>query len=428
MSKYAMLNCWNDLNKGDLGIMLATVAEIQNQDSKANIIGVSSFSKNDEYFKTSHVLLKKFVPDVVPGMIGILGMKIGETFHRELPIKIILYLFEKVRHGIALHVPVRFTRYLLTKDECETLDAVCNCDVCFSKGGSVFTDYKNLRGSIALERTCRFFKFLKKFEVPYYILGQSFGPIKDKTGIADTNYVIKNAQHVFIREKTCIAKYPELNLTDSNVSFSNDAGFLIKPIEVNPNPINKEVNNVGLTVRGTEINTDEYIACMVSMITYLITEKKCHVHIFQQVAMKDEPDNVMAEHIIHNLTADMKESLTYHTKNYLPQELCWLYGQMDAFIGTRLHSTIFSMTAGTPALGLVYHGTKTQGIFSNIGVPELVLEESLSFELLKERFDYLWDNREVLKKKIEAGVMNAKNEMRMAIALMVEDAKRRNKS
>lgn len=39
--KYAILNCWTDLNKGDLGIMISTIDEIRKQDHKAEIIGIS---------------------------------------------------------------------------------------------------------------------------------------------------------------------------------------------------------------------------------------------------------------------------------------------------------------------------------------------------------------------------------------------------
>jgi hypothetical protein len=53
-----------------------------------------------------------------------------------------------------------------------------------------------------------------------------------------------------------------------------------------------------MTVRGMDNQTDNYIDVIVKMISYLVIDKKFMVHIFQTVAMPDEPDNNMAEHII----------------------------------------------------------------------------------------------------------------------------------
>ena len=53
MGKYAMLNCWSDLNKGDLGIMLATIQEIHRQDENAEVIAISSFDQYDPMFKVT---------------------------------------------------------------------------------------------------------------------------------------------------------------------------------------------------------------------------------------------------------------------------------------------------------------------------------------------------------------------------------------
>ena len=97
---------------------------------------------------------------------------------------------------------------------------------------------------------------------------------------------------------------------------------------------------------------------------------------------------------------------------------------MDAFIGTRLHSTIFSMRAGVPAIGLVYHGTKTQGIFEKIGVPELVICAPIDAEVLWGKYMYLMNHKDELHTRVFAGVEKAQNEMREAIHIMIGDAQK----
>lgn len=425
MAKYAMLNCWSDLNKGDLGIMLASVAEIKKKDPNAHIIGVSCFGIHDPMFVKCHENLRKFVPDIYPAIYGVLGLFIGGKYRKELPYKFLAVILENIRFWLLMLLPKCMAKFFLTKNEKHTLAALKSCNICFSKGGSVFTDYGTQRGAFALKRLCRLYSLLHKFELPYYILGQSFGPVQTQMGIKRVNRVIKNAEHVYLREMSCVEQYSNLNLSGKNISFSNDAGFLLEPQEVKPNPIDKSHINIGMTVRTMDSDIENYKESITKIICYLIEEKKYQVHIFQQVAMSDEPDNKMAQSILENLTDRCRKGVIYHTEDYLPQELAWLYGQMDAFIGTRLHSTIFSMRAGTPSLGLIYHGTKTQGVFENIGVPELVLMGPISSEELIEKFDYLWDNKEILKERIMEGVLRAQEEMQSAIRHIVEDAQRR---
>ena len=182
---------------------------------------------------------------------------------------------------------------------------------------------------------------------------------------------------------------------------------------------------MGITVREISTDADGYANAMVAFLTRLLREREdCRVHIFRQVSMPDEPDNKMAERVMGKISSELSDRVLYHTQEYLPQELCWLYGQMDAFIGTRLHSTIFAMRGGVPAIGIAYHGTKTQGIFENIGVPELVLQGPLSAEALWERYLYLTGHMDELRTRVAAGVERAQNEMRKTIHTIVEDAQK----
>ncbi len=422
MSKYAMLNCWDDLNKGDLGIMLATVNEFRRQDQGCDIIGISCFNKADSSFENGHVLLRRFVPDIYPAIFGTLGLSIGGVYRKDVLSKFIALGLENIRYGLCMMLPPSLARYCLNSDERNTLDNIKACDVAFSKGGSVFTDYNSKRGAFALVRLCRFYKLLTKFGIKYYILGQSFGPVISKSGIKATNYVIDHAEHVYIREMECIRKYPQLHLKNDNVSYSNDVGFLIEPMEPTGISIDHTCINVGVTIRGEE-NDEGYLTAMKEMMCYLINEKKAHVHIFQQVSMDSEPDNIAADKIVARFNEETVRHITYHRENYLPQELCWLYGQMDYFIGTRLHSTIFAMRAGIPALGIVYHGTKTQGIYENVGVSELIISGEITFKLLKEKYNYMVDHREELVERIEAGVESARKDMQSAVFNIIQKAK-----
>jgi colanic acid/amylovoran biosynthesis protein len=54
-----------------------------------------------------------------------------------------------------------------------------------------------------------------------------------------------------------------------------------------------------------------------------------------------------------------------------PRELVALYGRARAVVGTRFHSVIFALAAGTPAFAVSYFGPKAQGIMDMLGMSEL---------------------------------------------------------
>ena len=81
------------------------------------------------------------------------------------------------------------------------------------------------------------------------------------------------------------------------------------------------------------------------------------------------------------------------------------------------------MSAGTPAIGIVYHGTETQGVFDNIGVPELIISGEVTSEKLIDRYEYMVENRDEIVSKISCGVNKAREEMTSAIKLIVQTAK-----
>lgn len=422
MSKYAMLNCWDDLNKGDLGIMLSLATEIRRQDSGCEIIGISSFCGRDPLFQNGHILLKKYVTDVFPAIFGALGISILGSYKKNTISKLLCFITESIRYYLCMITPKAIGKRILTNEERRTLEQLMECNCAISKGGTLFTDFNTVRGAFALRRVCRFYKLLKHFGIKYYIIGQSFGPISNRFCLKMTNRIIKDANIVFLRERKCISEYPSIDLTRNNVAFSNDVAFLMDSLPVKDFQIDTSKSNVGMTIRCMP-DDSLYLQVISEVINTLVIKEKAYVHIFRQVAMESEPDNKTAETILKRLNPKVREYVIYHRDNYLPQELCWMYGQMDFFIGTRLHSTIFAMVSGIPTIGISYQGTKTQGIFDNIGVSELAIIGDISASTIIGKIHYIRENRNEIEEIIRQGVSSARVEMSTAIAEIIEESK-----
>ena len=90
--KYTLINCYADHNKGDLGIILATIGLITTVDRSADIVAISTFNKSDPLFETEHRLLRQEVA-VLPAVFGELNIYDFKT----LPAKVVRLAFDFMR-------------------------------------------------------------------------------------------------------------------------------------------------------------------------------------------------------------------------------------------------------------------------------------------------------------------------------------------
>jgi colanic acid/amylovoran biosynthesis protein len=72
-----------------------------------------------------------------------------------------------------------------------------------------------------------------------------------------------------------------------------------------------------------------------------------------------------------------------------PEALQAAYGQMDYFVGTRMHSVILALNAGVPALAIGYLA-KTAGIMEDLGLAHRCLDiGTLTDKTLIDAFQHL---------------------------------------
>lgn len=423
--KYSILNCWTDYNRGDLGIMISTINEIREQDPEAKIIGVSCFSKHDSSFYHCHDILRNYVDNLYPAIFGLLLVKIGKYNSKSKFAKSFLAVFETIRMVLSIILPKSASEIMLYKFERETLFAIKGCDISIAKGGSVFTNNGTFRSKFSLFRMCAFYFLLNKYGYPYYILGQSFGPVHGKIPTWLVNKVIKNSEKVFLRETICKEKYNNIKFPENKTGFSNDTAFVLEQKKINVGSINENNFNIGITVRPAGEKNQQYITSLKDTIMYLVDKYDAVIHIFRQVSGEDEPDDMMAKKLYESLSDYHKKNVIIHVDNYTPQELKYLYGLMKLFIGTRLHSTIFALGAGTPSIALVYHGTKAQGIFKNLQLSEFVVTDVNSQNIIK-KCDYILENQSEIKKKVNKNVKVAMQETKKAVDEIILRTKQRN--
>jgi len=133
-----------------------------------------------------------------------------------------------------------------------------------------------------------------------------------------------------------------------------------------------------------------------------------------------ENDSIPTAMMMKNLRE--KGVNAFHIEDRLtPSMLKTCYGQMDAFLATRLHSGIFAIGMNVPTLFIGYL-TKTQGIVKSLKIEDDFLDISfLSKEKVKEKLESLWLNRTEIRENLENTMDRAQQLIGRSIELLKKD-------
>jgi colanic acid/amylovoran biosynthesis protein len=383
--KYALTHCYTDHNKGDAAIIIATAQLIREQDPNAEINMFSTFGPNDNQFKNEHEFIKAFANNLYPGMFyQPRPVFSGSDASRLLHFAWILLKFSL----LILTKNSNILRLFFTKQELDGVSKFIASDVILSKGGSyITTQNKSLRQSLSLFTMLYPFFLAKRYKKKMYIFSQSLGPV---VGVFN-QWLMKKAllgiEKIYLRESLCIERYLEVQDLKRHVPIEviPDTAFYLKnegKLATHSILIDTKKFNVGLTlvdhafkyITNPNLKREKiknYKNTIIETIKYLIDEQDAYIHIFPQVISEnshlghsDVKISKEVEAIFKNL--NLGSRVIYHHGDFNPMQLKSMYGCMDLFIGTRLHSVIFALSMNVPSINIAYHGTKSQGILGAI--------------------------------------------------------------
>lgn len=197
----------------------------------------------------------------------------------------------------------------------------------------------------------------KVFKCKIIIYGVGAGPINTMLG----RFLIKGMVHASLLTAVRDAESKQL-LEEKGVK---------RPIHVIPDPAlslgnspnkkkSKELKKVGVTAvpyyssaywpKSNEAIYQRYIQDMAVSLDLLVKEYDVEITFF---STKYPQDVQVTKDIYERM--DHQNSATVTGKNLKPDELIELSGSLDLIIGTRLHSLILAVAAGTPIIGIGYH-------------------------------------------------------------------------
>lgn len=288
----------------------------------------------------------------------------------------------------------------------KTLEAFSHADLIISKGGSFFREpgyYRNILpiGILGHLHQIRLGLALGKKVI---LAGQSFGPINNPWSRFLLARAFKQCNLITVRESDS-EKFLRENLNlDSNVKLAGDTAFLLeskpKDFGILGDKIRKTKNNnqlcVGLTVRSWS-NKKEFLNYLTSLSKF-VADSSAHFFIMPQVLGPSlvEDDRIVARTLVEKLPEFARDRVTIVDLNMDPAELLGLYGQMDFYLATRLHSSIFALLSAVPVMAIGYE-PKTIGIFKDLGLVKFVIDiRDISFSQVKKVYSVLVSTSQTL--------------------------------
>ncbi len=257
-----------------------------------------------------------------------------------------------------------------------------------------------------------------KFKKPLYIMPQSIGPFNRRWEGKLLKREYNKGRKIYIRdsESKIIAK--DIGLRDSLIEYSPDPVFdlpsLSKEKAINllrVNGVSIDKPKLGVTIisqMGRSLNKHEmnnYYKVLNNVLRQFLCKFDSQVVFFNQVTgpVQNEDDRIETAKLCQQLKFEGFD-VVHVDQEMRPYELKACYGQMRAFLASRLHSGIFSLGMYVPTIFIGYL-SKTRGVLYSIGLNQNVIDlTELNEDNLMEKLGQTWkdadEERKILIQKI----------------------------
>lgn len=381
-------NVYCSKNKGDAGIIIAMIEQLRESFKGCNITLVSLYPELDygQYGDNVTVISAPILPN--------------QNFK---PLYRFSYNIIKYIKGIIFKQELSYASNSFVKS-IQNSDLIISCGGGFMQSMSFKYFLSDFIFHYVQLKTA--FDYKKK----YVIFAQTIGPF-DCISRTMVRPIIENASIVLTREEISY-QYTKKYFPKSNAYLTADIAFLLEkkfiPIKIDKNKI-----NIGITVRKwnypnkpykqRNLYEEKYINSIISFLKTYSKDENLNFYIMPQVVGPGlDNDLTESQKIFSALSGQSNVHIL--EMDLLPGELKYIYSKMDYFIGTRMHSNIFSLSEYVPCLAISYDN-KTDGIMEMIDESQYVIKiDEISTDILKEKFNRLITDKSYapsLESKIE---------------------------
>ena len=273
---------------------------------------------------------------------------------------------------------------------------------------------------------------------PLYVLPQSIGPLRAGWERRLVGWRLARARLVMLREALSQAQLPG-PVSPERVKLIPDTALTFAPAPASaasawlaqvgvtaqsPRPwlgvtvINWRAQNPGFPTQA------DYEAAVALAVRQFLADHGGTVIFFAQVCgpSQDQDDRVAARRVVAQLST-VHASVCLVDRTPDPAVLKAAMGQMDLFLGTRMHSNIFAFSSHVPFVAIAYQ-FKTQGIMAMLGLDQWVIPiEQARGTLPADRLRALWAARHTVRAHLAATVPGLAAQAAQAGPLVAADYK-----
>ncbi|MCM3749154.1 polysaccharide pyruvyl transferase family protein [Paenibacillus pasadenensis] len=391
--KVLIINAHSSKNKGDAAIIISMIQSIRKFNPNASITISSRYPLDDDlYLDYGCKVVDQITrfPDKKYGKIKRLSLILKDLRHAQIFVK--KGIIPKHRN------PDIFSEY-------QSADIIVSCG-----GGFIYSHSSLIEASLIMHLAQIFFaKKLKKKVITY---AQSIGPFHSGISKIISRNILNQVDVITVREELSQAFLAHIGVNNS--LMVGDSAFVIETDHIDVNKLielDYERANVGVTVRQwtfpNQNNPNEkykrYIQSVVDAIEFLVQKKNVTVYLVPQVTGPTpiEDDRIGSKHVWDLLEDKTKKSVKMLTTDFTPIELKAIYSNFDMFVGTRMHSNIFSLSSHVPTVAISYE-PKTTGIMKMLDLSEYVCEiNTITSKELIDKCDLAWREMNNYRQNLE---------------------------
>ncbi|WP_312907610.1 polysaccharide pyruvyl transferase family protein [Natronosalvus caseinilyticus] len=367
VTEITIINVFGNRNKGDAAIVLSMIDILEKRIGAISVNIESWHPDQDQDFYNADVFTTLWRYGISAPYIGISPLAIYEAI-RKIP------LLYSIKYNLSSPLG---QEYLLRDQEQELFDRMKKSDLVLSCGGGFLHDS---HGPAFLKHLYTL-KMATLIDTPVMIYAQSIGPFRKKHYGSLACSVLNEVDYITVRDNISENYLEEIGVTDPPREVTADAAFLLEPTPPENNGILRTIREsevpIGLTVRDWKYpNSDnpkkmkkQYRKEMSKYADYLQEELSATLFFFNHT-----PSDVEEAELITN-SCDNTSEIHILDSNIPPRQLKYLTGEVELFVGTRMHSTIFSMEMDTPTISIPYL-PKSKDLMERLGLKELFIDIS----------------------------------------------------
>ena len=363
-----------------------------------------------------------------------------QSDHGTIPVRLINLRFSKkiyLKNNIALLILIslilkiipsqNIRKKIISNNIC--LKHLSDSDIVTSiAGGDSFSDIYGLGRFFYVSLPQLLALFMGKKLV---LLPQTLGPFNGKISRTIARYILNRASIVYSRDHIGLSQVKTfLEENDTQKSrFSYDVGFVVDPVKPEKMDLDgllkKRVKDsciIGLNVSGllfmggyTRKNMFglriDYREFIYDLIDFLIQKKNATLllvpHVFG-TSQNSESDAAICENIYNDLKPNYNNKIFLVKGNYDQNEIKYIIGLCDFFIGSRMHACIAAISQHVPTIALAY-SRKFLGVIQSLGFESLVVDlRILNKDEIFNIIDKTYEHKDSLSKQLQLGMPKVK--------------------